>query len=52
MKISLITRDIMILLLLIELIIAGTGTRVINEVCFGIWGILLLIDTFIKKAGD
>lgn len=44
-------KDIMILTLIAELLIANAGNKTINEVCLGIWGIVFLMDLF-TPAGD
>lgn len=44
-------KDIMVLTLLAELLIANAGNKTINEVCLGIWGIIFLMDLF-TQAGD
>ena len=39
-------KDIMILTLITELLVANAGNKTINEVCLGIWGIVFLMDLF------
>lgn len=46
---NLVIKDLMILILLFDLMYNHAGTQVVNEVCFGLWGTVLIMDLFVMR---